>query len=105
MNDKNAKTNTTTPVPTGTDQQGEVYPELGTFSASWTGEDNYYFVHYSGTISGEDLDHSSQASSGDSVGSGSKEVVPSEAFTRIEDHGEPDAEIIRLDFSRRHLSD
>ena len=105
MNEKNAKQNTTTPVPTGSDQQGEIYPELGSFSAPWTGEDDNDAHHHCGADARQDTDHCAQASSGDSVGAGNKEVVALEPFTRIEDHGQPDAEIVRLDFGRRHLSD
>jgi hypothetical protein len=70
----NAKEKPAASVSTGDHQQGEVYPELGPISSAGFGEDNYYTHHYSGTISGEDPNHSPQASSGDSMGSGSAEV-------------------------------
>lgn len=102
---ENAKKNTTTSVSTGIDQQGEIYPELGSFSATGIGEDDDNAHHHCGTISGEDLDHRAQTSSGNGVGTGNQEVVPLETFTRIENHREPDAEIVRLEFGSRHLSD
>ena len=59
---------------TGDHQQGEVYPELGSFSSTGFGEDNYYTHHYSGTISGQDIDYCAQESSGDSMGIGVQEM-------------------------------
>jgi hypothetical protein len=70
----NAQENTTSPVPKGDHREGEIYPELGPFSATGTWEDNYYTHHYSGTISGQDADYRTQTRGGDSVGCGSKEV-------------------------------
>jgi hypothetical protein len=93
------------PVPAGPDQQGEVYPELGTFSSAGTREDSYDLDHYQRTIRGEDSDYRTQTRGGDSVGRGVQEVGPPSQVTRLENHGESEPEIVRLDFSRRHLSD
>ena len=103
--DYHAKQDTTPPVPAGDHQQSEDDPQLGFIFTTRTGEDDDNAHHHCGTISREDLDHRAQASGGDSVGHGGKEVEPSEAFTRIEDYGQSDAEIIRLEFGRRDLFD
>lgn len=86
-------------------QQSEDDAKYGPLFATGTGEDDDDAHHHCGTISGEDIDHRAQESSGDSVGHGSQEVEPSEPFTRIEDYGQPDAEIVRLEFGRRNLFD
>jgi hypothetical protein len=71
---KNVKQNQLTPV-SGTDnREGEVYPELGSFSAPWLGEDSNNPDNHSGTDAREDADSSTQASSGDSMGHGDSEV-------------------------------
>ena len=103
--EKNVKTKSTTPVPAGLDQQGEVYPELGAFSPSWPWQDDNDADDYRGATRGENSYHSAKEGSGNSLGRGSKEVGPPQAPTRIEDHGQPEPEIIRLEFGRRHLFD
>ena len=100
-----AKENTTTPVPTGDHRESEIHPELGAFSATWTGEDHYDLDHYQRTIRGEDADYRAQTRGGDGVGYGITKVGTPEVFTRIENNGEPDAEIVRLDFGSGHLFD
>lgn len=102
---RNAKKNATTSVSTRTHQQSEDHSELRSILAAWVGQDDYDAHHHCGTISREDLDHRAQASSRDSVGARNQEVVALEAFTRIENNGEPEPEIVRLDFGRRYLSD
>lgn len=81
----NAQQNTAPSVPAGSDQQGEIYPELGSFSATGIGEDNYYTHHYSGAIQRQDADHSTQTRGGDSVGYGGAEVGAPQASQGIED--------------------
>ena len=92
-------------VSTGDHQQGQDDPQHGTLLATWTGQDDNHPDHHSGAIPGQDLDHCAQTGSGDSMGHRGKEVAASEPFTRIEDHGQPDAEIVRLEFGRRDLFD
>jgi hypothetical protein len=72
--EKHATKNTTPPVPAGDYQQGEIYPELGSFSATGTWEDYYDAHHYCGANARKNADHSTQASSGDSVGCRGEEV-------------------------------
>ena len=101
----NVKENTAAPVPTGDHPEGNFDTKYGALFTAGFGQDHHYSYYHSGAVQGQNTDHRAQESSGDSVGCGSKEVVALEPFTRIEDYGQPDAEIIRLDFSRRHLSD
>jgi len=84
-----AKPNTTTPVPKRTNLKGIDNSQLRTDVGSGFGEDNYYSHHYSGTISGENTDHSPQASSGNSMGLGSKEVGTSKIIESLENYGQP----------------
>jgi hypothetical protein len=81
----NAQTNTTTPVPAGSDQQVEIYPELGSFSATGTWQNSNNLDNHSGTIQRQDTDHRAQASSGDGVGYGGAEVGAPQASQGIED--------------------
>jgi hypothetical protein len=83
---ENAKQNTTTPVPTGDYQQGEIHPELGAFSATWAGQDDDNPHHHCGTISREDLDHRAQAGSGDGMGHGGTEVGASKTLEGFKDY-------------------
>ena len=101
----NAFKNKPTPVPTGTDQQGQDESQPGTIPAPGTGEDYYDLDHYQRTVRGEDADYRTQTRGGDGVGYGVQKVGASEVFTRVEDNGQPDAEIIRLDFGGRHIPD
>ena len=70
----NAFKNTTPPVSTGDHRESEIYPELGTFSATWTREDYYDLDHYQRTVRGEDADYRTKTRGGDGVGYGSAEV-------------------------------
>ena len=103
--EKNAKQNTAAPVSEGTYIQGAVGAELGSVSTPWAWEDYDHTDDHSGAVRGQDADHRAQTSSGDGLGRGGTEVVTPEPLTRIEDHGQPDAEIIRLDFGGRHIPD
>lgn len=94
-----------TPLPAGAGQQGQDKSQPGTIPAAGTREDYYDLDHYQRTVRGEDADYRAQTRGGDGVGYGSKEVGTLEVFTRIENHGQPDAEIVRLDFGSGHLPD
>lgn len=102
---ENAKQNTAAPVSEGSYIQGAVGAELGSVSTPWAWEDYDHTDDHSGAVRGEDLDHRAQESSGDGVGRGGKEVAAPQAPQSVQDNGEPDAEIIRLDFGRRYLLD
>jgi hypothetical protein len=74
------------PIPTGTNSSGEVYPELGSFSSTWTGQNSDDPDNHSGTIRGENTDHSAQESSGDGVGRRGNEVGSFKAPESVEDN-------------------
>ena len=80
-------------------------PKHRTLPATGTREDSYDLDHYCRTVRGDDADYCTKTRGGDSVGCGNKEVEPLSQVTRIEDNGDADAEIVRLDFSSRYLSD
>lgn len=95
----------TTSVPTGYYPKSKVSPQLGFVFTTGTGEDDDNPNHHSGANAGKDVDHSTQESSGDSVAHRNRKVEPSRAFTRIEDNGDSEPEIVRLEFGRRYLFD
>ena len=90
---------------TGDHQQSEVYPELGPFSATGTWEDYYDAHHYCGANARQDADNSTQASSGDSMGSGSAQVGTFVTSYDIQNNGLPCAENILAEYRSRHLPD
>jgi hypothetical protein len=68
---EDAQTKSTTPVSETDYREGEIYPELGSFSTTWAGEDSDDAHHHCGADARKDIDSGTQASSGDSVGCGS----------------------------------
>lgn len=100
-----AKKKSATPLSAGADQQGEDHPQYGSLLATWIREDDDNAHHHCGTISREDLDHRAQTSSGDSVAHRNKKVEPLEGFTRLEDNGDTEPEIVRLEFGSGRLFD
>ena len=69
-----AQENTAPPVPAGDYQQGEVYPELGSFSAAGTWQDDDNPDHHCGADARQDFNYRAQESSRDSMGRGGEEV-------------------------------
>jgi hypothetical protein len=102
---ESANKKTITPLPTGHYPKSKEHTKHGTVLTAGTREDSYDLDHYLRTVSGEDSDYRTQTRGGDSVAHRNKKVEPLEGFTRLEDNGESDAEIVRLDFGRRHLPD
>ena len=100
----NAQTNTTTPVPTGTDQQGEVYPELGTFSATGTWQDGNNPDNHCGADAREDANHCAQASSGDSVGRRDKEVGTPQTLDNGQMYGDTSPALTSTLQLNRHIN-
>jgi hypothetical protein len=103
--EKNVKQKPTSPVPKGANIKSTDDTKHGPIPAAGTREDYYDLDHYCRTVRGEDADYRTQARGGDGVGHGSTQVATPETLTRLEDHGQPDAEIVRLEFGRRYLSD
>lgn len=93
------------PVPARVDKESQEHTQLGLVFTAGSGEDDYDLNDYSRAVQWQDADNRAQAGSGDSVGCGSQEVGAPQTPTRIENHGQPDAEIVRLEFGRRYLSD
>lgn len=93
------------PVPERPNSKSKYYTQPRTIPTTWIREDHNHPDDHSGTDGGQDADHSPQESSGDGVGRGGKEVVPSETPTCVQDYGITDAEIVRLDIGRGHLFD
>ncbi len=90
---------------TGDHQQGEVYPELGSFSAAGTREDYYDLDHYQRTVRGEDSDYRTQTRGGDSMGSGSAQVGTFVTSYDIQNNGLPCAEVILAEYRGRRIPD
>jgi len=103
--EKNAKQNTTTPVSEGAYIQGAVGAELGSVSTPWTWEDSDHSDYHIGAVSGQDAYHSSQTSSGDSVGRRSKEVGPPQAPQSEQDNGVAYGKIVSYEELCRHIFD
>ena len=102
---ENAKQNTTTPVPEGLDIKSPDDTKPRPIPTTGFGKNYDHTYNHSRTIRWQDTNHSTQKSSGDSVGRRGKEMVSPQASFCFEDNGEPDAEIVRLEFGRRYLSD
>ena len=103
--EKNVNTIEFTPVSAGANQASGYDTKYWTVSTARTGQDGDNAHHHCGTISWEDINHRAQESSGDGLAHRNKEVEPSISLTRIENHGDADAEIIRLDFGSGRFPD
>jgi len=101
----NAKKKSTSSVPAGTNSSGELYPELGTFSAVWVGKNTDSVNNHSGAIRGQDTDHSAQASSGDGMGAGDAEMATFESPASIQVDGKPKPKISWVKLGCGHLPD
>ena len=94
-----------TPVSTGSYLGSEIYPELGASITTGSRQDDNNPNHHCGTIQRQDVDHRTQANSGDSVGHRGEKVGASSTFEGVEIDWEPIEEAIRAKLGRRHLSD
>jgi hypothetical protein len=102
---KNVNKRSTSSVSKRINHKSQEHTQLGFIFTTGAGENDNHTDHHSRTVQRQDIDHSPQKSGRNSVGCGSTEVVPSEPLTRIEDHGQPEPEIVRLEFGRRYLFD
>ena len=103
--ERNVKQKSTALVPAGHYSKSEEHTKHGTVPTSGAWEDNYDANHHRGAVYGKDSDHCAQEGSGDSVAHRNKKVEPSPALTRLEDNGDAEPEIVRLDFGGRRLFD
>ena len=67
-------------------REGEIYPELGSFSAPWAGEDGDDAHHHCGADARKDVDSSPQKSSRNGVGHRGSEVGTFEASQGVKDN-------------------
>jgi hypothetical protein len=95
----------TAPVSEGTDSQSEHDAKRRALLAARLGEDRNDTNNHSGTIPGQDADHSAQESSGDSVGRGSEEVGTFVTSYDIQNNGYPCAETAGLRPKGRRIPD
>ena len=83
---EDAQAKSTTPV-SGTDnREGEIYPELGSISTTWIGQDSNDAHHHCGADARKDFDSSTQASSRDRVGFGNSKMGTSLSLESEQDN-------------------
>ena len=100
-----AKQKPTTPVSKGTNRKSALNSKHGVVSLPGVGEIGDSIDDHSGTVRGEDTNHSAQASSRDGMGCRGEKMATLVALERIESNGEPDTETVRLEYRGRYLSD
>ncbi len=71
---KHVDTYTAPSIPNTNYFGSEIYPELGSFSATGSGQDDDNPYHHCGADARQDFNHRPEESSGDSMGRGSQEV-------------------------------
>jgi len=84
----NVKKKPASPIPAGHYPQSEEHTKHGTVPASGAWEDNYDANHHRGAVYGEDSDHRTQESSGDSLAHRNKKVEPPETSESEQDDWE-----------------
>jgi hypothetical protein len=100
---ENVKKKSTASIPARHSGEDKIYPELGVVSLPGLGEDRDNANYHSRTISGQDADHSAQASSGDGVGCRGEEVGPPQAPQSEQDHGVAYGKIVSYEELCRHI--
>ena len=80
-----AKENTTTPIPTRPNKKGKDDTQFRIILTTGAGQDGDNIDDHSGTVQGQDADHSPQASSPDGMGRGNKQVATSQQLNLLED--------------------
>ena len=100
-----AKDNATPPVPKRTNLKSRIHSQFGLISPTRLGENRDYAHNYLAAVQGENSYHSAKEGSGDSMGLRSSEVGAPQTPQSSKDHGQPEAEIVRLEFGRRYLFD
>jgi hypothetical protein len=102
---ENAKKNTTTSIPTGTNNQSTIGAEFRTVFASWPRQNYDHTYNHSRTVHWQNANHSTQASSGDGVGRGGEEVETPFTLTSIQIDGKPKPEISWIKLGGGHIPD
>jgi hypothetical protein len=93
------------PLPISVTGKSKVSPQLGFVFTTGAGQDGDNANDYRGATQGENSYRSAKEGSGDSVGYRSIEMESFVPVTRLENHGQPEPEVIRLEFGRRDLFD
>lgn len=86
--EQNVKPEQLTSIPTRTYKQGKTDTELGFVPAAGLGQDDNNTNDHSGTVSGQDVNHRAQESSGDSLGHGGQEVGTPQAPQGKQNNGQ-----------------
>jgi len=100
-----AKDNATPPVPKRTNLKSRIHSQFGIISPTRLGENRDYAHDYLAAVQGENSYHSAKEGSGNSLGHGGKEVGTPQTPQSGKDYGQPEPEIVRLEFGRRYLFD
>ena len=85
---ENVKPKPVAPLPDEDNWEGEMHPQHRTISTTGTGKDSDNADHHSGTVYRQDVNHSPETSSGDSMGYGNKEMGTSETLESVQDNWE-----------------
>jgi hypothetical protein len=101
----NANEKSITSLPTRANQQSNPSKELGSVPTTGAREDSYDLDHYQRTVSGQDFDYCTQKSGGDGMGYRDKKVGTFVTSYNIQNHGEPNSEVIRLKLGGGYLPD
>ena len=102
---ENVKKKSTTPVSKGTNRKSALNSKHGVVSLPRLGEIGDSIDDHSRTDGGQDVNHCTQESSGDSMGCRGEKMATLVALARIESNGEPDAETVRLEYKGRYILD
>ena len=89
---------------TGFDPAGKTNPELGSVLTTGAWQNSNDANDYRGAVSGPNSYRSAKEGSGNSLATRNNQVEPSETFTRIENNGDGEPEIVRLYFGRDRKS-
>jgi hypothetical protein len=100
-----AKDNATPPVPKRTNLKSRIHSQFGIISPTRLGENRDYAHDYFAAVQGENSYHSAKEGSGDSMGHGGQEMGTPQTPQSGKDYGQPEPEIVRLEFGRRYLFD
>ena len=85
---ENVKPKPVAPLPDEDNWEGEMHPQHRTISTTGIGKDSDNADHHSGAVYRQDVNHSPETSSGDSVGHGDKEMGTSETPQSVQDNWE-----------------
>jgi hypothetical protein len=94
-----------TPVPAEHYPKSKEHTKHGTVFTSGAGKNNNNIDYHSGAIQGQDTDHRTQESSGDSLGHGNQKVGTPATPKSLEDYGLTKEQVRRIIEDLRHIPD